>query len=418
MGETLAGLFSGRAAAWLVGVGASSLGLLLAFLVAGAPQSAEVRSAGTDAFSRSALGHRAFVELLRRSGTPVLVSRYDSASRAIPSGVLVLAEPRIEDKDSARGRRLTEMLEQSWHTLVVLPKWDGVEDPARPGWIREAKAIPLRSVAQVLSAARVPARVIRKPRSGAERCEGLPSAVTLREPQLLEPTTDAVRPLVSCDGGVLLGYAEIDTGMVYVLSDPDLIANHGLAAGNEQAAREIVGIVGGRGQALVFDEVLHGHERIPALWRELFTFPLLPGVVQGLLALAMLCFAGLGRFGAPVPAALGLGAGKGLLIENTAALLRTAGYSGHTLGRYFEAALAEAAAAIHAPQAVRAEERRAWLAAAAARRGTSVDLATLEAQVERATRPGATASAVVAAARRVHRFREEMRRGASGHPGR
>jgi hypothetical protein len=415
----LSGPFSRRALAWLVGVGACSLGLGVAFLVAGAPESAEVRSAGADAFSRSALGHRAFVRLMQRQGIPVLVSRHDSAGRANPSGVLVLAEPRLDAEDSLRARRLSQMLEEAGTALLVLPKWTGAPDPARPAWIRDAAAVPVPAVARVLSAARVPARVARQPRSGTEACEGLEAPVSLVLPQLLVPTTDDLAPLVTCEGGTLLGVVEREDRSLYVLSDPDLIANHGLAREqNALAVRELVELVGEGERALVLDEVLHGHERVPSLWRELFAFPLLPAVVQAALALGALVLAGLTRFGAPVPAGLGLAAGKSLLIENTAFLLRSAGHSGHTLGRYFDAALAEVGHALHAPPGTGRRELVALARAAAARRRTRVDPLALEAEVERLRHRVRSPAAVVAAARRVHRFKEEMRRGPQDHPGR
>ena len=411
--------FSRRALAWIVGVGASSLGLGVAFLITGAPESAEVASAGTDAFSRSALGHRAFVALARQSGIPVLVSRYDSGRRANPSGVLVVAEPQLEEADSIRGRRMAQMLKETRTALLVLPKYAGLEDPARPGWIRKAVAIPTPAVGRVLSAAGVAALVTRHRRSGTERCQGLENAVSWEQPQLLSPTTSGLRPIVACEGGLLLGVVEKEALRLFVLSDPDLLANHGLAReGNALAASEIVGIVREGKRALVFDEVLHGHERIPALWRELVAFPLLPAVLQAGLALVALIVSGLGRFGAPLDARLSLAPGKSVLIENTAFLLRSAGHSGYTLGRYFDAALAEVGRAIHAPPAARAAERRELLRAAALRRRGSVDLGTLEAQVDRVRGQAAAPQAVVAAARRVYRFREEMLRGPKDHPGR
>jgi hypothetical protein len=414
----MSGPFSRRAVVWLVAVGASSLGLAVALLITGAPGSAEVGSAGADAFSRSALGHRAFVRLMREQGIPVLVSRYDSARRANPTGVLVVAEPRIDEPDSVRARRMAGMLEEAGTALLVLPKWTGAADPKRPSWIRDAALVPVPEVGRVLASARVAARVVRKGRSGEEACAGLRTPVRLVQPQLLEPTLPDLEALVSCEGGVLLGVIERDEGTLYVLSDPDLLANHGLARGaNAQAARELVDIVAEGGRALVLDEAVHGHERIPSLWRELFAFPLLPAVVQCALALATLVLAGLARFGAPVPAGLGLAAGKSLLIDNTAFLLRSAGHSGHTLGRYFDAALAEAAVALHAsPGADRGELVKLARSAARKRRGR-VDPAALDAEVERLRRGAGSPAAVVAAARRVHTFKEEMRRGLQDHPG-
>ncbi len=79
---------------WLVGVATASLTLALALIVI-RPEAGEVSSSAADSFSRSALGHRGFVELLRANGIPVLVSRYASAERAGASSLLLIAEPRL-----------------------------------------------------------------------------------------------------------------------------------------------------------------------------------------------------------------------------------------------------------------------------------------------------------------------------------
>jgi hypothetical protein len=404
---------------WLAGVGASSLALAVAFLIAGAPESAEVDSAGADAYSRSALGYRGLVGLLRREGVPVMVSRYDSSRRAGRSAVLVVAEPHLENARSDRARRLTQMLGLTQTALLVLPKWTGREDPERPGWIAEARPVPTAAVAHVLSAASVPATATRHAGAGPESCAGLARSLTWTQPQLLTPTSDVLEPVVTCEGGVLLGRVKTSKLQLFVLSDPDLLANHGLAKGeNEGAALEVVEVVRARKKALVIDETLHGHERIPSLWRELFAFPLLPAVLQAGLALLALVLSGLGRFGAPVKAELALAPGKSVLIENTAFLLRSAGYDAHTLGRYFDAAVAEVAHALHAPPGAKTRELSEFLQGAARRRRVSVDLRTLEAQIERLKRQPLAPAAVVAAARRVYRFKEEMLRGPQDHPGR
>ena len=93
--------------------------------------------------------------------------------------------------------------------------------------------------------------------------------------------------------------------------------------------------------------------------------------------------AGTSRFGAPVHTSLALAAGKGVLIDNTAFLMRAAGHSRHTLGRYWDAALAEVARALHAPAGASPAELREWLASAAGRRGVSIDPRFLAELVER-----------------------------------
>jgi len=167
----------------------------------------------------------------------------------------------------------------------------------------------------------------------------------------------------------------------------------------------------------VIDETLHGHERIPSLWRELFVFPLLPSVIQAALALLALVWSGMGRFGAPLPLPAALASGKDVLIDNTASLLRMAGHSAHTLGRYFDAALTDVVRALHAPASARPRDVYAWLSGVGRRRGVRVDLSVLRGQVERARfHDVRSASAIVSTARRIHLWRLEMLRGPQDDP--
>src|SRR5262249_19925555 len=155
-----------------------------------------------------------------------------------------------------------------------------------------------------------------------------------------------------------------------VLSDPDILSNHGLGEGdNARLALEVLEHARESWRSVVVDETLHGFERIPSLWGELFAFPLLPAGVQGAVALLLLVWSGLGRFGRPGAGPAGLAPGKGVLIENTALLLRSAGHSAYSLGRYFDATLAEVARALHAPAFARGGETDAWLLEVGRKRG-------------------------------------------------
>src|SRR5262249_26867071 len=121
------------------------------------------------------------------------------------------------------------------------------------------------------------------------------------------------------------------------LADPDALSNYGLArADNAAFALAAAGEAGAPERTLVVDETLHGHESVPSLWRELFQFPLVLALVQGLFAVGAWLWAGLPRFGAPLAETAPLAAGKSVLIENTASLLGTGGHTAHVLARHFE----------------------------------------------------------------------------------
>ena len=85
-------VFSPKVVIWLITVGLLSFAGAIYFVIYG--DEGIARTSGANSFSYSAIGHRAFVETLRRMDVPVLVSRDDSAAKAGRSALLVVAEPR------------------------------------------------------------------------------------------------------------------------------------------------------------------------------------------------------------------------------------------------------------------------------------------------------------------------------------
>jgi hypothetical protein len=404
------GPFSRRALVWLVSISVASFAT---WLVVGliAPEPVDVESADADAYSRSAIGHRAFVELMRAQDVPVMLSRFDSGGRAGSQALLVVAEPRLDVDAPTRSRKLQQMLRSASRTLLVLPKWQGHEDGDHRGWLDRAELVPPTAISRALQDANVPAGYAFPAGDGVQQCEGVPVNPTLQRPQLLRPSGDGLAPLIACANGWLLAELEdAEGGRLLVLSDPDVLANHGLGDGdNATVAWTILGYARQPGQAVVLDETLHGHERVPSLWRELFTFPLAVASVQGTMVVAFLVWAGLGRFGAPLPPPAALSAGKGVLVENTAALLRLGGHSAYTLGRYLESLKYEVARTLHAPAGLAPPELRERLRRLGRRRRVTEDLGALESSVARLREEKAPApAAVLAVARRVHRWRQEM----------
>src|SRR5262249_14600952 len=109
--------FSSKATGWLIGVAVVSFLVAVGFVIFGAPPPAPP-SRERDSFSHSAIGHHAFVRLLRKLEIPVVVSHYDSGARAGASAVLIVAEP-----SSYHVSELRSMVAAAEHALVVLPKW-------------------------------------------------------------------------------------------------------------------------------------------------------------------------------------------------------------------------------------------------------------------------------------------------------
>lgn len=413
-GPVAEGAFGRRGAGILGAVGAASLAAA-AFLGAFGDALYDPPSFAPDSFSRSAVGHRAFVELLRALGHPVVISRHRTADRAGEEAVVALLEPRVGPDDTAREGLLDAVNGAARHLLVVLPKRRALPDPARPRWVADAGLLPPEDAERVLEALELTGRIVRPARPvGGWRGE-LPSP-SLDRPQLLAGSELA--PLVATEEGVLAGELSGDGWRTVVLADPDVLATHGLGRGeNALLAVRLLERLGAPGLPVIVDETLHGFDQQPSLVRELLRFPLVLATASALLAGALLAWAALPRFGRPRPPEPALARGKLFLVESTAALLRHAGDVGHAAEAYLHDAKEALAHRLGARTGAALDE--GWLARLAAARGEAGTLAALEARVARLAarrRRAGDEEEAVRAAQAVHDLREELTHGAGRDP--
>ena len=408
------GAFGRRGARWLAAI--AGLSLVASAVLATFADLFEVPSFQADAFSRSAIGHHALVQLLRELGFTVVVSRSRTAEQVSGDAVLVLAEPGLPDGDADPGRRdrAERMLEAASRVLLVLPKREGAPDPLRPRWLGSGWQVGVAEARRALDLVDVPGKVVRPTHSVADWRGPLP-APALDAPQLLAGSDLA--PLVESGAGMLAGERTGDGQHLVVLADPDVLATHGIAKGDD--AILVVRLLerlgaGPGGAAVVFDETLHGNEVEPALARELLRWPLVLATIQAALVLALLAWAALVRFGRPRRAPSGLAAGKALLLDNTADLLRHGGHVAPALAAYWRASKEAVAHALRPPGDASADLDR-WLAGHAAARDRGVTLDALERRVAALPTRGGEDEALRVAID-IQRFREEMTHGAGKHP--
>jgi len=396
----------------------------------------EPSAAVPSAHNRTAIGHAALVELLRALDYPVLVSRTRSASKAGPDDLLLLAEPtklahgEFED-------RLSDAFASARRVLLVLPKWRGIPRLDAPGRLKDVVREG-RSAQRIVEIVDAGGRVsFDRRRSGPwsaptdrssafERILGGEAGVApdLVGAQLLDGSR--LEPIVSHAEGVLFGRlpdAEDPGARRFVLTDPDLISNHGLSRGDNAwlAAAVIAGALGPGGTVIV-DESFHGASAAESSFEALFRMPLAVASAHLGILLVVLLAARVTRFGAPVPPPPPVERTPGFRIRNTAALLRTGGHDDHVLERYRREVFDEVAAAFHVTGVPR-RELAARLDEIAARRAqtrseaamSAVDLHERVREFRRAPR-AADGSNFLAIARDLHRFREEMLDGTRNRP--
>ncbi len=414
------GGFSRSTLGWIVGVGVASFVLAL-LLSAFGDDLFEKPTADANSFSRSALGHRALSELLQSVGIGVV-------SRRTPgTGTPGLVRPVIAAEPDPEAERLPELVKEALASqaplVVVLPKWLGMPHRKKPGWIGAAELRPEVSVGQVLENLGADglekARIERDEGPQVRGCSaGWRSAasagiidyrVDLAPAQLLAPGP-GLEAEVTCGKGLLIARHKHGPGQpeIYLISDPDLLNNHGLGDGDNAVLVYdfLTHRLGAKG--VILDETIHGFQRTPGLLAEAFRFPLLLAVLQALVLTGVLLWAGMGRFGKPVPPPAGLGNGRQVLIDSTARLLTYGGHGAESLARYFHQTLRALASGLglssDAPDSAVLER----LQRISRERRLGMDLYTLQEQVKHPPGGEVATDWALSIAQDIYRWRQEM----------
>ncbi len=298
-----------------------SLGVLTAY----APALRARSQGGENALSRSAVGYAGLVRLLEAEGVPVVVSRGQLPPLHGAGGVVIFTPPA----DTTAAKLTAALRAGRRRTLVILPKWVYTPDPDHLGWARRVGLVPaLLAVATVQprgvtglnrrdapAGARTPAIRGDVVRVGGLRTGRLQSLQTLVAP--------GARTLLSDDAGqpVLVQLAQ----GAFVLSDPDLVDNQGLASleGARTALAVIDMVRGGQGP-VVFDVTLNGFARARSLLGLALAPPFLGASLCALAAAVLMGWHAAARFGPARPQARALALGKTALLDNTAMLISLA----------------------------------------------------------------------------------------------
>jgi hypothetical protein len=378
---------------------------------------------GASTFSRSAIGHAGIAEVLSRLGIPVVKSRYNSLGKLSPGGVLVIAEPRVARQSEQEMRSLLK----ASTILLVLPKWTGVPSEQTHGWLRQVEERLSAEPQWALRLVAPRAEVVRETGDVTWTTNTLGLAPNIASPvQLIRGS--GLRPVIAAGPNMLVGEISERNRRIWVLSDPDVLSNHGLArAGNAALAvalfkRLRTGVSGappqaGEGGSVVFDETIHGYTAKPeSPFMLLFRFPFVIATMQGLIAVALLLWATMARFGAPQSAPPALSAGRGGLLQNMAKLIEFTGYQPVMVARYVQENVQDVARQLHAPRSLAGQGLIAWLQRVAGARGVEIDCAAL---MQRAADIGRSrrrdASSLVRLARDTHRWKGGILDGRARH---
>jgi hypothetical protein len=369
--------------------------------------------AGPNSYSTSAIGHAGFADVLQQLAIPVVKSRSNSLDKLSPGSVLVVAEPRrtAQSQDAIR-------LLQARVVLLVLPKWVGVPSEQKLGWVRQVGQGSTLDALWTLGLIAPRGEVTRETSALQWTVNALGITPSPDSPvQLVHG--DQLRPIVGAMQGMLVGEITDRNRKVWVLADPDVISNHGLAHPDNAAfAVALIKALRSGNGSVVFDETVHGIAvRTASPFLLLFRFPFVLATLQGVFAIGLLLWATLGRFGAPQTAPPALSAGREGLLQNMAKLVEFTGHQDVMIRRYVQETIHNAAAQLHAPRDLSEAGLTAWLQRVGLARSVTIDCDDI---LRRASEPGLArrrnASALVRLARDVHQWRGEIVDGRAGHP--
>ena len=402
MSEAQTHPFRRRTLLWLLGVAAVAFVAMAYFAIDDDAPRAGNESAGTTSASRSAVGYRAFIELLRQF-EPQVTSRISRSNER--AGLRMLLAPA----DAAEVRYVVAT--RSGPALIVLPKWHTLRD----GLSDRVRAALLLSPESVRELARMVANDIEIVRPGAIgdwRPSEIRGAPTLSNPQLV--TSRLLCPLLSSAEGILIGRLCAKPDII-VLADPDLLANHGLWRGeNATVAMSMVSRIRGSGQqilALESDAAAAAASR--NIWRLAVTPPFLAITIAFAIAAGVALWMAALRFGPPVKDSEGPAVGIFTLIDVGAGLLHARSHGGRVLRRYAELQALDLGRRLHAPRATTSPtEIGAWLDGSGRRRAPGPGYAELTRQVDTVDHaPKADPAAVMSTAGRLFRWWEDSLHG-------
>jgi hypothetical protein len=389
--------FNPRTLLALIALGAVAFIAMTYFMIAGEigrPQ----RPASPTTTSRSAIGYRAFIELLRRFDLSVVAPTSVQLERA--SLRIVLAPGTPDEVHAALGSR---------PVLIVLPKWRASARPLSDS-VTDAHLLETAVVRDLAWQIAGDISIVRPDSTGAWRDDGVQGEPTLAHPQLMR--SRSLCPVVSNDAGMLIARL-CSQPNIAVLADPDLLANHGLWRGDNAvlAMSAVASLRKGNGPIVALERVT---ELPPSrsIWRLAFSPPFVLITVTALVAVGVAVWFAAMRFGPAAAEELDRPPGVMTLIDIAARLLRPKVDGGRLLGRYADLLTLDLGRRLHAPQRLRgASEIGAWLDASERGREAGSRYADLARGVASAGEKRLGAAAAVMAAARLHHWRGEMLNG-------
>ncbi len=370
--------FSLSVVAGLIAAGVAAFAAFL-LLAAYAGDFRSGRDGRAHALSVSAVGFKGLTRLLDAMGDDPAMIR--SELDLDTEDLLVIALEERLDQDA-----LVTLVERrsSKPTLIILPKWYTAPDPINQGWVAKAGPVDPAFIGELigdLGDLKISQTKTAATAAGTDLLRGL----SLPAPALSQTLSgENTIPLLTVEGRALL--AQVGDRPLYILADPDIMNNHGLAEpATARAAAEIIGRLNSTGAETVsFDLTLNGFGREANALKLLLEPPFLALALAVLAAAVLAGIHGAFRFGPERRPERLLAFGKAALVDNSAGLLRMARREHRAGGAYAELMREEAARGAGVAATLKGDALDAYLDRISGREPRFTDLAArLEAADDR-----------------------------------
>jgi hypothetical protein len=354
--------FNAATIIWVIVAGALAFAGFL-FLLAYAPDMRK-GDGGANAVSKSAIGYSG-LHAIERDLHGKAVTLAKTQDDWMSDGLLIVtlgpqADPKALEKLLKRRIGSDDEL---MTTLIVLPKWNVAPDLKHRGWVRKAGALApfeLQPLLKVLGKVEVGSGDLPK----GTRLVRDDDSRSLPVPDAPRWMTRGVFPVISAGSGrIILGRLDgRDGAEVFVLADPDLLANHGLktAAGADAAVQMIENIRPYDADAIVFDDLTQTAGTNRNLLQLMFEPPFLAFTIALLIAAILTGLHAIARFGPPRIEGRAIPFGKRALADNAALLVSRAGREAR-LGDRYVAVVRDAVGNALGAQGLSADDLERWL---------------------------------------------------------
>jgi hypothetical protein len=294
----------------------------LSVLSAYAPDLRNGQDGRAHALSKSAIGFAGAPILMRKLGQAPVVSR--SRSLNLEDAAVILTPEGNEKAEALRP------FAGAGTVLVVMPKWIAAPDPIRRGYVRKVTVMPGGDYDELFSAYSKTTRT--RVASGAAkpvlRWAGSGGRTLQLGPidRLQTVWGEGWQPVLVDSAGGMVVAASRKHANVWLLADPDLLNNQGLASlANARAGVGILDAISADGfRTLTFDVTLNGYERGRGIWRTMLEPPWLAATLIGVAAAILMGLHALARFGLPRRRERAFALGARALVDNSAGLVRMA----------------------------------------------------------------------------------------------